>query len=328
VPAEEATIIERIRRRAKTKSQTLRIGIGDDCAVLRPRRGEELVVTTDLSVEGTHFRRDWHPPQSVGHRCLTRGLSDVAAMGARPIAAFLSLTLPGDLPQQWVDEFLDAFFALADRYQCPLAGGDISQSLIGVVADIMVIGSVPRGKALLRSGARPGDVVYVTGTLGDSAATLSKLQKQKVPLFRLANPRLKPWTTQTAEERQLFPEPRIAIGEFLRKKSIARAMIDISDGLSTDLGHICDESGVGAMINSNLIPVSTGANLELALHGGEDYELLFTASPRAKVPVEFGGVAITEIGWITRERGVYITDVRSKPQRLDPRGWEHFRRNP
>jgi thiamine-monophosphate kinase len=179
---------------------------------------------------------------------------------------------------------------------------------------------------VLRSKAKPGDVIYVTGALGSSAATLIELQKQRVPLPRFANPRLKPWTTQTAEDRHFFPKPRVEVGEFLRRKKLAHAMIDLSDGLSTDLAHICDESGVGAFINSNLIPVSAGADLELALHGGEDYELLFTASPRAKVPVEIGGVPVTEIGWITRERGVFITDLRSKPQRLEPRGWEHFRK--
>jgi thiamine-monophosphate kinase len=326
MPARETEIIETIRRRVRVRSRELRVGIGDDCAVLRPKRGEELVITTDLSLEGTHFRREWHPARSVGHRCLTRGLSDIAAMGALPVAAFLSLALPTDLPQQWVDEFLDGFLAVADRYDFPLAGGDISQSRQDVIADIIVIGAVPRGKAVLRSKAKPGDVIYVTGALGASAATLIKLQKQRVPLLPFANPRLKRRTTQTREDRHFFPEPRVEVGEFLRRKELGHAMIDLSDGLSTDLGHICDESRVGAVINSNLIPVSAGADLELALHGGEDYELLFATSPRAKVPVEIGGVPVTEIGWTTRERGVFITDLRSKPQRLEPRGWEHFRK--
>lgn len=324
MPARETAIIETIRRRAKVSSRELRVGIGDDSAVLRPKRGEELVVTTDLSLEGTHFKREWHPPRSVGHRCLTRGLSDIAAMGARPVAAFLSLALPGDLPQHWVDEFLDGFLALAERYGCPLAGGDISQSAQGVITDIMVIGAVQRGKAVLRSKAKPGDVIYVTGSLGGSAATLRTLQTRGV--LRLRPTKLASLAMTQTPDRHFFPEPRIKVGEFLRKMKLVHAMIDVSDGLSTDLGHICDESRVGAVINSNLIPVSAGADLELALHGGEDYELLFSSSLRAKVPVEIGGVPVTEIGWIARERGVYITDLRSKPQRLEARGWEHFRK--
>jgi thiamine-monophosphate kinase len=323
MPARETEIIKRIRRRAKTKLRELRVGIGDDCAVLRPKRGEELVVTADLSLEGTHFRREWHPARSIGHRCLARGLSDIAAMGARPVASFLSLALPCDLPQRWVDEFLDGFLALADRYGCPLAGGDISQSSQGVITDVMVIGSVPRGKAVLRSKAKPGDVIYVTGTLGGSAVTLRELQEQKAPRLRPLTQA--PLGMTQSEEKHWFPEPRIEVGEFLRKNKLAHAMIDISDGLSTDLAHICNESSVGAIINRNLIPVSAGAHLELALHGGEDYELLFTASPRARVPVQIDGVAVTEIGWTTRERRVYITDLRSMPQRLEPHGWEHFR---
>src|SRR5882757_10963335 len=152
--AAERELIAGIRRRAdkllmgRRKSGILTLGIGDDCAVLRPRRGKELVVTTDLSLENVHFRRDWHPPQSVGHRCLARGLSDLAAMGARPEAAFLSLALPADLAGTWVDGFLDGLMALAEHYQVPLAGGEMAKSTT-VVADIVLLGSVPRGKALL-----------------------------------------------------------------------------------------------------------------------------------------------------------------------------------
>src|SRR4051812_21845669 len=146
MPLRESELINRIRQRASAKSlakpKELRLGIGDDCAILRPRRGEEFVVTTDLSIEGTHFRRDWHPAESVGHRCLARGLSDIAAMGARPVAAFLSIALPGDLPQDWVDGFIDGFLELARRYDCALAGGDTSESQSGVIVDVMVIGSM------------------------------------------------------------------------------------------------------------------------------------------------------------------------------------------
>lgn len=322
MPLRESQLIDRIRQRATARSKELRLGIGDDCAILRPRSGEEFVVTTDLSIEGTHFRRDWHPAGSVGHRCLARGLSDVAAMGARPVAAFLSLALPGDLPQEWVDGFADGFLKLARRSDCALAGGDTSESRSGVIADVMVIGAVPRGKALLRSSARVNDVIYVTGALGGSAAMIRKLSSQAGPAATegVDGPAV------YKNNRHYLPEPRISIGSYLREKKLARAMIDLSDGLSTDLAHICEESGVGAVINSNLVPAAPDADLELALHGGEDYELLFTAAANAKVPVKIHGVLVTEIGWITRGRGVYITDLKSKPKTLAKRGWEHFRR--
>lgn len=312
MPYSESQMIRTIRERAKRKRGAVAIGIGDDCAVLRPRTGQELVVTTDLTLEGTHFLLDRHEPRSVGHRCLARGLSDVAAMGARPLAAFLSLAATAETPQKWIDEFLSGFLTLADRYETTLAGGDISQSGSGIVADVMVIGSAKRGRAVLRSTARPNDVIYVTGTLGGSAATLETLLAGNVP-------------RSESTQRHFFPEPRVQVGAYLARRKLARAMIDCSDGLSVDLRHICEESGVGAVINRDLVPVAVGASLEQALHGGEDYELVFTASSKAKIPVEIEGVLVSEIGWITRERGVYLSDVRTQPQPLEPRGWQHFR---
>jgi thiamine-monophosphate kinase len=265
-----------------------------------------------LTLEGTHFRREWHEAKSVGHRCLARGLSDVAAMGARPLAAFLSLAVPASTPQAWVDDFLTGFLTLADRYETTLAGGDVSESLHGIVADVMVIGSATRGRAILRSTARVNDVIYVTGRLGGSAAALNMLLTGKEP-------------PHSESQRHFFPEPRVQVGALLAKRKLVHAMIDCSDGLSTDLAHIGEESSVGAILNRDLIPIASGATLEQALHGGEDYELIFTASPKAKVPIEIEGVPVTEIGWITREGGIRITDLRSTPQRLEPRGWQHFR---
>jgi thiamine-monophosphate kinase len=320
MPNSESEMIRTIRERAKRKRGSVALGIGDDCAVLRPRAGEELVVTTDLSLEGTHFLLDRHEPRSVGHRCLARGLSDVAAMGARPLAAFLSLAATTETPQRWIDEFLSGFLALADRYDTTLAGGDISQSRSGIIADVMVIGSAKRGRAILRSTARANDIIYVTGTLGGSAATLERLLAGKEPERRA-------WS-----QRHFYPEPRVRVGDFLAKRKLAHAMIDCSDGLSVDLAHICEESGVGAIVNRDLVPIAPGAPFAQALHGGEDYELIFTASPKARIPVELEGVPITEIGWITREQGrksgVYLTDLRTPPQPLEPRGWQHFRNKP
>lgn len=286
-------------------------GIGDDCAVLRPPRGQELLVTTDFSLEDVHFRRDWHPPESAGHRCLARGLSDIAAMGGEPLAAFLSLALPADFPQRWADGFLRGLLKLAGQFKVPLAGGDIAQSPTGVLADILVVGSVPRGKALLRSGARPGEAIYVTGALGASAAAIRQM---------LAGRKLRP----PQHRAHFFPDPRIAAGVQLRRQRLASAAIDLSDGLSTDLSHICEESGVGAVVNARSIPVATGATMEMALHGGEDYELLFTAPPRTRVPAEIAGVRVTRIGEIIRGARVFLAD-RERRRPMPPRGWEHFR---
>src|SRR5204863_6644217 len=169
MPMSEKALIARIRRKA-VPGRSIVTGIGDDSAVLKIPKGHQALVTTDFSLEGVHFRREWHPPDSVGHRCLARGLSDIAAMGGEPITAFLSLGLPRDLPQKWVDAFVRGLLKLAADYGVSLAGGDTAESPAGVLADIIVLGSVPRGKAVLRSGARPGDRIYVTGGLGASAA--------------------------------------------------------------------------------------------------------------------------------------------------------------
>src|SRR5207248_3437210 len=209
-------------------------GIGDDCAVLRLPAGHDLLTTTDFSLENVHFRRAWHPAESVGHRCLARGLSDIAAMGGEPIAAFLSLALPVKLPQAWVDGFTKGLLKLAREFGVVLAGGDTAQSPAGILADIIVLGSVPKNQAVLRSGARPGDRIYVTGSLGGSAAALDLLFSKRKELAPKQFP------------KHFFPQPRIQQGQFLRSKNIASTMIDISDGLSTDLNHICEESGVGA----------------------------------------------------------------------------------
>jgi len=308
VPLPERQLIRRLQRAVRGKNAVL--GIGDDCAILRVTKGHEALVTTDFSLEGVHFRRDWQSPECIGHRCLARGLSDIAAMGGRPIAAFLSLALPSNVPQLWVDRFFVGLLRLAEKYKVELAGGDTSQSPTGVLADITVLGSVSRGKALRRSGARPGDRIYVSGALGECAAALQLLTQKKI------------------KKRDIFPEPRIAIGEWLVKHSVASACIDISDGLSTDLSHICEESGAGALIEANQIPIHTAAShlnnsLQLALNGGEDYELLFTASTDKKIPNAIGRTAIARIGEISSTgRVTLIKD--SRRERLIGKGWEHF----
>jgi len=314
----EKALIARIRRKA-VQGRGIVTGIGDDSAVLKIPKGHQALVTTDFSLEGVHFRREWHPPESVGHRCLARGLSDIAAMGGEPVAAFLSLALPRKLPQKWVDGFMRGFLRLADEYGVSLAGGDTAESPTGVLADIIVLGSVPTGKVILRSGARPGDRIYVTGQLGASAATLKLLLEGKS--------RIRPSNFR----RHFYPVPRIDVGRFLREKNLASAMIDISDGLSTDLAHICEESGVGAEILEQAIPKASigrparAVDLPLALHGGEDYELLFTIRRGTRVPQQVAGVPIAEIGQISDERKVMLINQLGAGQELHPQGWEHFK---
>jgi len=334
----ELALLSQIRVRAgQTKGTALRIGIGDDCALLRPRRGEELAVTTDLSIAGRHFRLDWHPADSVGHRALARGLSDLAAMGARPVAAFLSLGLPLELARAtgrdapWVHSFLDGLLALAASNKTPLAGGDLSESPIAI-ADIVLIGAVPRGKALLRSSARPGHLLYVTGSLGGAAAGLAQLAKlagppQKADTPSAVKPLRIPKKLVLQLAPHLYPQPRIAQGLWLVRHALASAAMDLSDGLSTDLAHLCQESGVAAEVDAALIPIHPGATLDQALNGGEDYELLFTAPADARVPKKIAGVPITRIGRILplrRNRATVTLQSDRGAQALNPQGWEHF----
>src|SRR5205814_5103391 len=185
---------------SRPQSSPIRKGIDDDCAVLSMPPGHEALVTTDFSLEGTHFRREWDPPESVGHRCLARGLSDIAAMGGEQQAAFLSLAIPAKLPQEWVDRFLQGFLKLAKEFGVPLAGGDTAESAHGVLADITVIGSVPKGKAILRTGAMPGDRIYVTGALGASSEAVARLYSGQE---KKATPDLFP--------THFFPVPRIKV---------------------------------------------------------------------------------------------------------------------
>lgn len=320
MPLTEKTLIAAIRRQARSGSSVV-AGIGDDSAVLRVPRGHLALLTTDFSLEGIHFRRQWHPPESVGHRCLTRGLSDIAAMGGTPIAAFLSLALPRGLSPDWVAGFMHGLLKLAARFKVTLAGGDTAESSAGILADIVVLGSVPRGKAVLRSSARPGDRICVSGELGASSATLHCMMAQ--PRRRL-NPR--------EYSCHFFPQPRLALGRYLREHNLASSMIDLSDGLSTDLAHICEESGVGAEVHTAQIPLASfgrpprKVSLEQALHGGEDYELLFTVPPGRKVPGRIAASPITPIGQITRGKRVVLTDPTGKGRELSPQGWEHFRK--
>ena len=299
------------------RGPSLALGIGDDCAILRPPKGHEILVTTDFSLEGRHFRRDWHPADAVGHRVIARGLSDLAAMGARPLAAFLSLALPREMltsrpGRRWVDGFFKGLDSLAQEFAVPLAGGDTSESPDGLVlADVVLVGSAPAGRSLRRSGGREGDLLYVTGSLGGSAAELKRLSEGK--------------RTRGGPHPHLYPVPRIAIGLQLVKRRLATAAIDLSDGLSTDLAHLCAESRLGAELWSAAVPLGVEATLQQALNGGEDYELLFSAPASVKLPKALAGVTVTQIGRLVRGDGVWLVGSDQERQELKPSGWEHFR---
>ena len=318
-----------VRKADSRADRQVRVGMGDDCAVLRVPPGHELTVTTDLLLETTHFRRDWHAPEAAGHRCLARGLSDLAAMGARPLAAFLSFAIPPELAGRWTARFLDGLLALAHTARTPLAGGDTAQAPHGgaaslFTADIVLLGSVPAGTPLLRSGARAGHLLYVTGALGGAAAELASLAAHPAAFRRLHAAAL--------GHPHLFPEPRLVQGQRLR--GLASAAIDLSDGLSTDLAHLCESSGLRAEVEIARLPIHTlarrGADpLALALHGGEDYELLFTAAPATRIPRSIAGVPVTRIGhMLARRQGqpqVRLIDANGKGSTLENGGWEHFR---
>lgn len=362
-PIGELVLIEQIRRASHLRNASVVLGIGDDCAILRPPSGCELLITTDFSLEGRHFRRDRHPPESVGHRCLARGLSDLAAMGAKPLAAFLSLALPRDIAttksgQQWTRRFLHGLHALGDRYACPLAGGDTAESPSNVageagsslpaiaspdltfpgliLADIILVGAAPSGKALRRSGARPGDLLYCTGSLGGAAAELATV------LGRGSMSRIRSGGTaggNAAQHPHLLPEPRLATGAALLRRTLATAALDLSDGLSTDLMHLCVASGVHAVVDAAALPFHPLAAalgpkpaLQAALHGGEDYELLFTAAASTRMPRSLAGVPITPIGRITSRRTGQPVMTLLHPDGtrhpLEPSGWEHFSSSP
>ena len=339
----ELALIEQIRHHFAThRYKSLALGIGDDCAILKPSSGSEILVTTDFTLEGRHFRRDLHPPESVGHRCLARGLSDLAAMGATPLAAFLSLALPPNLlatasgrhsGHLWIARFFAGLRTLARMHGVPLAGGDTSESprqsahLEGLIlADIVLIGSAPKGKALRRSGAQPGDILYVTGHLGGASAEFNAMQQKKTRPHKPA---------ATENHPHLYPEPRIATGKALLKRNLATACIDLSDGLSSDLAHLCRASNVQAVIEQSALPIhplarklGPAAALDAALNGGEDYELLFAAPPTLHIPTSIAGVPITRIGHLTRKRPGQPLMTLIEPSgtriELEPKGWEHF----
>ncbi len=334
----ELSFINDLRARFPARSgRGVVVGMGDDCALLRVRAGWQVAVTTDLFAEGRHFRRDTHVAQSAGHRCLARGLSDLAAMGgAQPLGAFLSLALPRKIlktaaGRRWLDGFLQGFEALSRRFDAPLIGGDTGEAPgDAFVADVVLTGQVDPDRVLLRSGAKAGDGIWVTGSLGGAAAELEAM------LARAASGR----RPSRVPGPQSYPEPRLAVGAALarRKSGTARAVtacLDVSDGLSSDLAHLCEESGVAARIESASLPLHPLAErlghekaVALALHGGEDYELLFTARADARLPRLLAGVPLTRIGTVLKRGSkrpmMTLVEEDGREQAMERGGWEHL----
>ena len=325
MPIPEIRLVERIAQASRSAAPLLRRStsarvlesIGDDCAILSTAPGTETLVTTDFSLEGVHFRREWHPADSVGHRCITRGLSDIAAMGGVPFAAFLSLAMPADLPQRWADQFFDGLLDTAKRAGVTLAGGDLAQSTAGVLADITVLGTVAAGKAIRRSTAQPGDRIFVSGELGAPVALLEQMYAAPARRFRASS-----------YPAHFYPQAQLALARFLAEKQIPSAMIDISDGLSLDLARICRASKTGATLQENAIPIASlnrhEVELRHALHGGDEYQLLFTVPPGRRLPTEFKGLPLSLIGYITEGDEISIEHDNGYVTELEPQGWLHF----
>jgi thiamine-monophosphate kinase len=313
--------------RSAADSRFFTLGIGDDAAVFSCSRGHEMVLTCDWFLDGRHFLRDQHTADSVGWKCLARAVSDIAAMGAVPRCFLLSLALPRELAGSWLDDFLGGLRRAAKRFGCSLAGGDTTERR-EVLINVTVVGEVRRGREVRRSGARAGELIYVSGRLGKAELGLRLLRERRRGLS-MREARLR---------RHLYPEPRLELGRWLSEKRMASAMMDLSDGLSSDLRRLCEASAVGAVIRSDRLPtvgmIKVGRKrgvdpLKLALHGGDDYELLFTV-PKGKarlLPRTFGGVTITPIGELTRAREVMVTDGNGRSRVLDARGWDPFRRS-
>ncbi|HEX4537110.1 MAG TPA: thiamine-phosphate kinase [Candidatus Acidoferrum sp.] len=311
--------------RSAERSRFLPLGMGDDAALISGTAGYETVLTCDWFLEGTHFLRDKHPADAVGWKCLARAVSDIAAMGAAPRCFLLSLALPRELTNSWLHDFLGGLRRAARRFECSLAGGDTTERR-EVLINITVVGEVRRRWEVRRSGARPGDLIYVSGRLGEAEWGLRLLRSQRKRSLDIREPRLR---------KHLYPGPRLELGRWLGEKHVASAMMDLSDGLSSDLRRLCEASKVGAVIRSEDLPVvhmtKVGRKrevdpLQLALHGGDDYELLFTVSKSkaTQLPSSVGGVAITRIGEVTRAWEIMVTDGDGRSRVLNPRGWDPF----
>src|SRR5689334_14776657 len=318
------------------KTESLIAGLGDDAAVFRSGAGKENVITADLLVEDIDFRRTTTPPFLLGHKALAVSLSDIAAMGARPLWSLISIGVPEDVWEtEFVNQFYDGLLALANHYGVQLIGGDTSRANESIVIDSVAAGECAAGAAVMRAGAAPGDQIFVTGSLGAAAAGLRLIERGA----HLAEQNLADEDSQKLDHvllRQLRPEPRVGWGIVLGEERLATALIDLSDGLSSDLNHLCEASNVGALIDASLLPIDERVvelcgrraldPLQLALHGGEDFELLFTVKPEhvARLPRRVDGVEIKRIGEITAVSENVRISEGARTWDLKPGGWKHF----
>ncbi|MGH9824754.1 MAG: thiamine-phosphate kinase [Blastocatellia bacterium] len=330
----ESEIISRIRARSRSGLRVI-AGIGDDAAVLRPSENCDLLACCDLSIEGIHFRTDWASPRLIGRKALAVNLSDIAAMGGVPLYATLSIAITGH-SSEYIDQLFSGITDLADAAGVSIIGGDTSSSPGPMFIDVSVIGECQQGKAVLRSGAHPGDLIFVTGRLGASALGLKLLREgSRAAVVESDDPVQS--AVQEAICRHLEPEARVAAGRLIGRSGLATAMIDISDGLSTDLNHILEESRCGALIHAESIPTHPAvpmldgvrgieSSLEMALHSGEEYELLFTVpsarrSDFEKLAPDFE-VPISLIGEIVEGTSIEM-ELDGKRSAVKPSGYEH-----
>jgi thiamine-monophosphate kinase len=306
------------------------VGPGDDAAVVRPPRGSRLLLTTDLLAEGVHFRRAWASPADLGWKLAAVNVSDIAAMGGRPLWALLSLALPPDLEAGFATGLRRGLRAAAHRFDFVIAGGDTCASGGGIFLSLTLVGAAG-ARVLGRDGAARGDLIWVTGHLGASALGLAALERSGACS--------RPAPLRTCIRRHLRPEPRLAFGAALARTGLATAAMDVSDGLSRDLARLCASSGVGAEVSALAVPVLPATvraarvlgrdPLEAALHGGEEYELLFSANPReARRIAALGrrlGLPVAAIGRVTTRRtGVTLNDAGRARRLFTPKTWEHF----
>ncbi len=327
----ERALIARIQERLPPAPGWMIVGIGDDAAVVEPEKNRAEVWTVDALVEGVHFDRSFVPPDAIGYRALAANLSDLAAMGASPRAALLSLALPDTLPLADFDAIVGGFARLAAQHGVHLAGGNITRSPGPLTIDVTAIGTVKRRQALRRVGARPGDDLYVSGTVGSAGIGLQILKSS--PSLSSVSP---------VVERFLYPEPRVRLGVLLGRNRTASASVDLSDGLADGIQRIAEASGVGVVVDADALPIDVNGRawclehgidpVHMALSAGDDYELLFSVRPRArgrlKGPLEHGGTTLTRIGTCTKETALVvrsIQDGRQTERPLPPTDYQHFR---